>query len=118
MKRVLLTLGLIAVLVSPVFSADGDFAQVEVREDVATYALDTFKCTVFTRTCTVTYRKVDSTGAAVGEEISVSFRNVADDPDTVEDETLTDFTDLVAAINAGSNIRLTLGNATKIKLGL
>lgn len=118
MKRSILTLGLILMFAVPCMGADGDFSLVEVRPDVAAYALDTFTCRVFTQTCVVTYRKVDSNGDSVGDEVTVIFQNVEDDPATVEDETDTSFTDLITAINSGSNIRVTLKNAVKLKLGL
>ena len=73
MLTMLTALGLILLLTSPVMAGDGDFAKVEVRPDTATYALDTFVCRVFTQTCIVTYRKVDGSGDAVGEEISYRF---------------------------------------------
>lgn len=98
------------------WAAIGDITQVEVRPDVASYQLDTVKFLVINQTCVVTYRKVDSNGDPVGEEIQIIFQNIADDPDTTEDETDTSFTDLVQAINAGSSIKTTITNAVKIKL--
>ena len=113
-----LTLGLITLLATHCFAADGDIDQAEVRQDVATYAMDTVKFLVFTQTCEVTYRKVDADGNSVGEEITVLFQNIEDDIDTPEDETSTEFTQLVQAINNGNNIKTTITNAVKIKLGL
>ena len=115
------TLGLIliALLIAvPVFGADGDIAQVEVKPDVASYALDTVRFLVFTSTCEVTYRKVDAEGNNLGEDVKVLFKNTADDPETAEDETDNSFSQLVTAINNNSNIKTTITNAVKIKLGI
>ena len=117
MKYLSLILALL-LLATPVFADDGDISKVEVKPDVATYALDTVKLLVFTQTCEVTYRKVDATGASVGDEITITFQNIADDPETVEDETKTEFTQLVNLINNGDNIKTSITNAVKIKLGL
>ena len=97
--------------------ADGDIAEIEVVPDVDHWEIDTVKFLVVTKTCTVTYRKVDASGNPIGEK-SVIFMDRTDDPGTPEDETSTDFTDLVAAINNGSNIKNTIMNAVKIKLGI
>ena len=122
MKRKLLITSLICFIIAGVaslgFAADGDIAQVEVREDVATYQLDTVRFLVITKTCEVTYRKIDAAGDSVGEEFTVLFTNVEDDPETPEDETSTEFTQLIQAINSGSNIKTTITNAVKIKLGI
>jgi len=117
MKKLLLT-GLILLLTLPCFAADGDFNKAEVKPDVVSYALDTVKFLVFTKTCEVTYRKLDASGDPVGDEIIVIFMNIEDNPDTPEDETSTEFTQLVTAINNGSNIKQTIANAVKIKLGI
>jgi len=99
-------------------AATGDITKAEVRADVASYKLDTVIFRIITRTCEVTYRKVDSSGDPVGEEISVIFQNVVDNPTTPKDETDNSFTQLVTAINSGSSIKTTIKNAVKIKLGL
>jgi len=117
MKKLILILTLI-LNTTLVYGATGDITKVEVREDVASYKLDTVKFLVLTKTCEVIYRKVDSNGDSVGEEIKVIFMDVEDDPETPEDETSTDFTDLVQAINGNSNIKTTIKNAVKNKLGL
>lgn len=99
------------------YAADGDIDNVEIVPDVAFWKLDTVKFQVFTKTCTVTYRKVDA-GENYLNEFNVYFRDVDDNPETIEDETLTEFTDLVAAINNGSNIKNTIMQAVQIKLGI
>lgn len=118
MKKALLTIGLILALAVPCLAADGDITKVEVKPDVASYALDTVKFLIFTQTCEVTYRKVDSNGISTGEEVTILFQNIEDDLETPEDETSTEFTDLIQAINNGSNIKTTVTNAVKTKLGL
>jgi len=117
MKKLLLTLAL-CIFYTVAYAADGDITKAEVKPDVAVWKLDTVRFLVFTKTCEVTYRKVDSNGDPVGGSVTVIFMNVADDPDTPEDETSTEFTQLVTAINNGSNIKTTITNAVKIKLGI
>jgi len=119
MKKLVLLLTLI-LMVSPavsVWSADGDITETEIRADVVKWQIDTFLVHAITKSATVTYRKVDASGNPLGE-VSVIFQNVVDDPDTVADETDTSFTDLIVAINAGGNIKTTLKNSVKTKLGL
>jgi len=125
MKNILKMTTVLALMLISVFviahiarAAVGDITKAEVRADVASYKLDSVIFRIITRTCEVTYRKVDSSGDPVGGEVSVIFQNVIDNPDTPEDETDTSFTDLVTAINANSNIKQTITNAVKIKLGL
>lgn len=98
--------------------ADGDITQTEVKPDVAKWQLDTVRFLVQTKTCEVTYRKVDASDNIIEGEEKILFMDRVDDPDTPEDESLTDFTDLIAAINNGSNIKTTIKNAVKLKLGI
>ena len=122
MRKNLFILSIICFLIAGVaslgFCADGDVTIAEVRPDVVAYQLDTVKFLVITQTCEVTYRKVDADGNPIGEEIKVIFQNVEDNPETPEDETLTEFTQLINAINNGKNIKTTIANGVKIKLGL
>lgn len=118
MKTLVLTLGLILSLASFVYADASDIESVEVREDVVKWELDTVRFLVQTRTCAVTYRKVDGNDNPVGEEVTVLFRDVEDNPETPEDESLTEFTQLINAINNGYNIKNTITNAVKIKLGI
>ena len=118
MKRALLALGLIALLVSPCFAAEGDIAKAEVKPDVVSYALDTVRFLVFTQTCEVTYRKLDADGNNLGDEVKIIFQNIADDPETEVVETKTEFNQLVNLINNESNIKSSITKAVKIKLGM
>ena len=99
---------------------DGDIAQLETKPDVVKWVLDTVRFLVFTKTCEVTYRKVDVAGEIVPgvSEEKIIFMDRPDDPETPTDESLTEFTDLATAINNGSNIKNTITNAVKIKLGI
>jgi len=117
MKKLGLILALI-LLATPLWAADGDILQTEVRPDVVKWELDTVRFLVITRTCEVDYRKVDSNGDPVGAIKRIIFQNVADDPDTPEDETSNEFTQLVNLINNGSNIKASITQAVKIKLGI
>lgn len=98
--------------------ADGDILQPEVKPDVVKWSLDTVRFLVFTKTCEVTYRKVDADGKPTGGEETIIFMDRVDDPSTPGDETSTEFTQLVQAINSGNNIKNTITNAVKIKLGM
>jgi len=118
MKKTIISLILLASLVSPCFAADGNIAKVEVKPDVATWALDTVKFLVFTQTCEVTYRKLDSEGNVLSGEKVIRFQNIADDPETEEDETSTEFSQIVQLINNNNNIKTSITTAVKSKLGL
>ncbi len=107
-------------LSSVAFGDDGDITDAsvqEVRADVTNWKLNSVKFLVFTKTIKVTYSKA-ANGTLTGEEVKVIFRNRDDDPETPEDETLTEFTDVVNAINNNDNIRETIRTVTKIKLDL
>ncbi len=118
MKNIFISLLLLMVFSIACFALEGDISKTEINPDVATWALDTVKFLVFTETCEVTYRKLDSEGNIAGAEITERFRNVQDNPETPEDETSTEFTQLIAAINNGNNIKTTIKNAVKTKLGI
>jgi len=120
MKK-LLILSLICFIIAGIagigICAEDDITQAEVRPDVVKYAIDTVKFLVFTQTAEITYRKMDADGNGVGE-LKVIFQNIVDDPETEEDETKTEFTQLVNLINNGDNIKASITTAVKIKLGL
>ena len=96
---------------------DGDISQVEVISDVASWKLDTVKFTVFTKTCTVTYRKVDADGNYI-DEFDILFRDVPEDEETPEIEFLDEFTQLIQFINNNSNIKQSISQAVMTKLNL
>ena len=116
--KILTVFVLTVFLAVPAFGATGDITKAEDRPNVVSWALDTVTFRVFTQTAEVTYRKVDGSSNPVGEETTISFKNVSDNPDTPEDETSTEFTQLIQAINSGSNIKTTVTNAVKTKLGI
>jgi len=119
MKR-LLVLGLAVMLLGGgvVFAADGDITKAEVRKDVATYQLDTVKFLVFTSTCEVSYRKVDADGNPTGGNVTVRFQNIADNPETPEDESSNEFSQLINLINNNDNIKASVTQAVRTKLGI
>lgn len=121
MKKRLLILSiilfLIAGLASTGLTADGDITKVEVKPDVAKWKIDTVIFRAITSTAIVTYRKVDASDNPIGE-VTVIFQNIPDDPETPGDETDNQFNQLITAINSGSNIKTTIGNAVKVKLGI
>ena len=115
-KKLILT-SLFLLFTSSVFGAGSDINQTEVIPDVAKWKLDTVTFLVFTKTCKVVYRKVDVNNASVGRK-QILFQDIIDNPATPQDETSTEFTQLIQAINAGNNIKQTITNAVKIKLGI
>ena len=123
MKKLMFTILLTLLLTTSCFAADGDVPMVEVREDVASWSLDTFKILRYTETAIVTYRKVDAVGDSLGEEFDVLFMNVEDDLETLSiDETSTEFTDfynyLHTRIIAGDSLKTAITKAVKIKLNI
>ena len=108
MKKKLLLISLICFAVSiftvsflfaqTSINADRKITKVEVKPDTAELVLDTVKILYFTNTLKLTYRKVDDSEKSIGEEATELFQDIVDDPETVEDETKTDFTDLMAKI--------------------
>lgn len=117
MKKLILMSGILLISTF-LFAADGDIPQVEVKPDVTVWELDTVKFLVKSKTCIVTYRKVDAGGNIAGKEFDVIFTNIPDDLETPQDETDNQFSQLITAINSGSNIKTTVTNAVKIKLGI
>ena len=84
--------------------ADGDITKVEVMPDIAKWVLEEVKFSVSDKICIVTYHKVDSSDNTISSKF-IEFKE-------------TEFTQLITAINNGSNIKTTIKNAVKIKLGL
>ena len=117
-----ITLGVLLGMATVCFAGDGDISSVEVREDVASWQIDTVKLLRFTETAIVTYRKADSVGNNLGETFDVVFSNQADDPLTPENEEITDFTDfynyLHTRIRAMDSLKTAIQKAVSIKLGL
>jgi len=106
MKKLLLTFILFFVISGNFINADdGDFTQTEVIPDVTSYRLFEVRFYVMDSRCVVQYAKIDSNGDTLKNRVTVVFAG-------------TEFTQLVTAINNGSNIRITIRNACKIKLGL
>ena len=91
--------------------ADGDITKVKVNPDTAKEVQDTIKILLITKALIVTQRDVDGSGNPVGEETNEIFMDRADDPDTPDDESSTEFTDLITKINNEKNIELTIKNA-------
>ena len=99
--------------------ADGDVTIAEIEPDVASWKLKSVLFLLPTKTCKVVYTKHDAAGDPIpGRTKTVLFRDVADDPETPSDETDTSFTDLIAFLNAGSNLKARTTTAVKTKLGI
>lgn len=117
--KILITLGIIVLLTMPCYaqsiSADRKIAVIEDNPNTAEWVLDTIFVYLYTSTCKLTFRKVDSTGASTGKEKIVTYRDVEDDLNTPEDETDTSFSDLMAKLPKFIKIMV---DETKVKLGL
>lgn len=93
----------------------------EPQPAITVWKLDTVRFLIFTKTCEVYYRK----GYMDGENFigtnkghGILFMNREDNPNTPEDETLTEFTDLINLINSEDNIKASITKAVKIKMGI
>jgi len=117
MKKLLLSI-LITLLIAPFcFAGDGDITIAEVKPDVVKWVLYEVHFLSTQKIVNVDYEKQDSNGNRIGEK-RIVFADVEDDINTPEDETLTEYSDLISALNASSNIRNTIKNAVKQKLSI
>ncbi len=91
--------------------ADGDIPKVKVNPNTHHEGQDTIVIHRYTNTMIVTQRDVDASGKPVGKETNEIFMDRANDPDTPEDESSTEYTDLIAEIDKGNNMELTIKNA-------
>lgn len=118
----ILLLGSVFLIAHVARADDGDINQVQVMPDGVKWMIDNDHDFRFTQTWKVTYRKVDIDGNSIGREKTILFRDVPDDPDTPEDETLTEYTDfrnfIETRIRAGDSKDLAITKAVKIKLGI
>ena len=99
-------------------------SDIEVNEPqpaITKWKLDSVRFLVFTKTCEVWYRKgwMDGdTFIGTNQGHQIIFQDIIDNPETPEDETKTEFTQLINAINNGNDIKQTITNAVKLKLGI
>ncbi len=121
MKKLVCSLigGVVLGFSSIVMADPSDIDNVEVRPDIAKWKISKVIFKVPERQAWVFYDKYDgSDNKIIGTEARVLFENIADDPETPADETDNQFNQLIQSINAGSNIKNTITNAVKTKLGL
>ena len=101
MKKLILTLCLLGFCVSA-FGADEITIPDEPLPTINRARMDTIIIRFFTKQAQVIIRKgFMNNGKFVGvggKDIRVTFQNIKDDPDTPEDETVTDFDDFIKAI--------------------
>ena len=124
MKKILLTIVAVAMLASFAFAEVSDIDVTEAAPPAVTkWRIDNVRIYAFTETAIVTYRKgwLDGTDfVPSGEEVTVTFSNEADQPETPADETSTEFTDLIqyiqTRIGAGDTLKQSITKAVKIKL--
>lgn len=120
MKRFIFVLALSLFVSMEVYGAGGDITSGvdEARADVAKWTPESITILVLTKTCKVKYQKTDASGNHIAGTKQILFKDIVDNPNTPVDETSTEFTDLIIAINSGSDIKNTITAAVKIKLGL
>ncbi len=120
MKRLVLFIAMFMLLGSVAIADPSDITTgvAEVRPDVAKWRMKGVLFLLPTETCKVMYTKLDAADVPTGQLRTVVFQNIPDDPDTPEDETVTEFAQLIALINNNSNIKTSITQAVKVKLGL
>ena len=87
-----------------------DIIKTEVRPNVAKWVMDKVEFYVTGKSCAVYYKKVDDDENDIGENERIVFTNEEDGPQ--------EFNQLIQAINNGSDIKQTITNAVKVKLGI
>ena len=94
-----------------------DIAKIEIIPDSVGSNLDTIRFLSITKICIITHRKIDSAGnfQSYAPALMTTLKDVADDPLTPKDETLTEFTDLIQDINSGTPFVDAINNAVKAK---
>ena len=118
MKKVLI---LICLILWTGIAFASDISVNEPQPALTLWRLDTVRILAFTKTCEVYYRKGYMDGEnfiGTNQGHQIIFMDRLDDPRTPQDETSTEFTQLIQAINSGDNIKQTITKACKIKLGL
>ncbi len=114
MKKILLIFGLICLISTPVFAADGDITEAEVKPDIATQRPHSITFYPGRKICKVVYNKLDASGNIIEKRVPADIiQNVDDDPETPEDETSTAYTALIANINNNTNFMISVKNRVK-----
>ena len=85
-------------LATAVFAGDGDITSTKVKEDGELLIPDTAVIHFITKQADILYRWVDAEGKYVEDAPNVILQDRADDPETLEDETDTSFTDFLALL--------------------
>lgn len=116
MKKIILTLIIVFGFGSLSFAAT-DITNVEVMPDAVGWDLDSVIFLKATSTCKVLHRKVDASGNTL-KHVRTILRDVVDNPETPEDETVTEFTALITDINSGTPFLQAINNAVKTKQGI
>ena len=103
------------------FASAQDIEVNEPQPDITLWRLDVVRMLVFTKTCEVYYRKgyMDNGKFISSNQVQqILFMDTLDNPNTPEDETSTEFTQLIQLINSENNIKQSITKAVKIKLGI
>ncbi len=91
-----------------------DIDYTEIRPDIIKIKVDTIKILNFSETAVITLRYVNADGNSIKEE-RVIFMNREDNLETPEDETSTEYTDLMQGLGVNKTF---LKQALQFKLGL
>ena len=127
MKKLLLAMVVTVLMLGSIaFAEVSDIDVVEVAPPTATkWRIDQVQLYAFTQSAKIIYRKGYMDGSdfvPTGEEVKIRFDNEIDQPDTPEDETKTEFTDLInyihTRVGAGDTLKQAITKAVKIKLGI
>ena len=93
-----IALGVILGLSIVAHADDGDIDNIRVIPDAIQMKLAKIKINFINKSATIIYREIDSDGNFTGRKEAEHFANIADDPDTVEDETDNQYNKMVKAI--------------------
>lgn len=110
LRNGLLISAILGALIGLCFAQEIDYE--ELRPAIAKIKVDTVRILNFTKTAEITLRYVDADGNYI-KETKVIFKNQEDNPETPEDETSTEYTDLMQGLEINKTF---LKNAIKAKL--
>lgn len=126
MKKLLLTVVAVIMLGSFAFAEVSDIDVVEVAPPTATkWRIDQVQLYAFSTSAKIIYRKGWMDGGVftpTGEDAIIRFDDEVDNPETVENEEKTEFTDLInyiqTRVGAGDTLKQAITKAVKVHLGI
>ncbi len=110
-KSGIIGLFFVGLFTASVFAADGDIIKAEARADITRQRPHSITFYPRAKICKVVYNTLDVDNNIVGRRSPADFiQNIEDDPDTMEDETSTAYTALIANINNNNNFMISIKN--------